>query len=145
MYEALDNRRRRNKIRVRGIPKSVDTDQIIPALQHFNSLLERQEDTEIDFVHAHRALRARDPESAPPREIICCLQNFPLKEDLMHRARKTDCIRLNRETIMLFQDLSQITLRNHRALHPLLYKLTTQCSETFTETRNTAQRGFFLT
>lgn len=48
--EDLDNRGRRSNIRVRGIPESVDTAQIIPALQRvFNSLLERQEDTAIEF------------------------------------------------------------------------------------------------
>lgn len=51
---------------MRGIPESVESDQIVPALQRvFNSLLERQEDTEIDFVRAHRALRARGLDDAP--------------------------------------------------------------------------------
>lgn len=49
----------------------MDHDQIVPALQRvFNSLLERQEDMEIDFVRAHRALRPKGPETAPPRDII---------------------------------------------------------------------------
>lgn len=120
----LDNRGRRNNIRVREIPESVDMDQIIPALQRvLNSLLERQEDTEIDFVHAHRALRARGPDTAPPIDIFCCLQNFSPKEDIMRKARRNDRIIFNGETIMLFQDLSQITLRNRRALRSLLDKL----------------------
>lgn len=56
--EDLDNRGRRNSIRVRGIPEFVEPDQIIPALQLvFNGLLWRQEDMGIDFVRAHRALR----------------------------------------------------------------------------------------
>lgn len=63
--EDLDNRGRRNNIRVRGIPKSVEAEQITPALERvFNSLLERPEDTAIEFVRAHRALRAR---GAPAR------------------------------------------------------------------------------
>lgn len=67
--EDLDNRGRRNNIRVRVIPESVDTDQIVPALQRvFNNLLDRQEDMEIEFVWAHRALRPRGPDTAPPRD-----------------------------------------------------------------------------
>lgn len=121
--EDLDNRRRRNNIRVRLIPETVDPDQIIPALQRvFNSLLERQEDMDIEFVRAHRALRARGPDTAPPRDIICCLQSYPLKEE-MRKARRNDQIVFNGEHIMLFQDLSQVTLRNRRALRPLLDKL----------------------
>lgn len=76
--EDLDNRGRRSNIRVRGIQETMDPDQIIPTLQRvFNILLERQEDTDIEFVRAHWALRARGPDTAPPRDIICCLQSYP--------------------------------------------------------------------
>lgn len=122
--EDLDNRGRRSNIRVRGIPETVDNDQITPAFQRvFNSLLERPEDTAIEFVRAHRALRARGPDNMPPRDIICCLQSFALKEDIMQKARSNDQIVFNSEVIMLFQDLPQITLKNCRALRPLLDKL----------------------
>lgn len=122
--EDLDNRGRRNNIRVRGIPESVLTDQIPSVLQRvFNSLLEKPEDTEIEFVRAHRALRARGPDTLPPRDIICCLQSFALKEEIMFKARRNDQIIFNGECIKLFQDLSQITLKNRRALRPLLDKL----------------------
>ena len=122
--EDLDNRGRRCNVRVRGIPESVENDQIIPALQRvFNSLLERQEDTAIEFVRAHRALRPRGPDDAPPRDVVCCLQNFQLKEDIMRKARRNDHIVFNGANIMLYQDLSQITLKNRRAMCPLLEQL----------------------
>lgn len=41
----------------------------------------------------------------------------------MRKARSNDRIIFNGESIMLFQDSSQITLRNHMALRPLLEKL----------------------
>lgn len=41
----------------------------------------------------------------------------------MRKARRNERIIFNGETIMLFQDLSQITLKNRRALRPLLDKL----------------------
>lgn len=117
--EDLDNRGRRNNICVRGIPETVEYVQIIPALQRvFSSLLERQEDMEIDFVRAHTALRPKGPDTAPPCDIICCLQSFTFKEEIMRKARKNLQIIFNGANIMLFQDLSQITLRNRRALHP---------------------------
>lgn len=94
--EDLDHRGRWNNIRVRVIPETVDKNQIIPALQRvFNCLLERPEDTEIKFVKAHRALRARGPDAMPPRDIICCLQSFVLKEDIMQKARRNDQIVFN--------------------------------------------------
>lgn len=89
----------------------------------FNSLLERQEDSDIEFVRAHRALRARGPDTAPPRDIICRLQNYPLKEDIMRKARRNEHNVFNGANIMFYQDLSQITLKNRWALRPLLDKL----------------------
>lgn len=122
--EVLDNRGRRYNIRVRGILESVEMDQIMLALQRvFNSLLDRPEDKAIDFVRAHRALRAKGPDSQPPCDIICCLHSFSLKEEIMRKARSNERIIFNGETIMLFQDLSQITLKNRRAMRPLLDKL----------------------
>lgn len=59
----------------------------------------------------------------PPGDIICCLYNFSLKEDIMRKACRNDQIIFNGKTIMLFHDLLQITLKNRRALWPLLEKL----------------------
>lgn len=85
--EDLDNRGRRNNIRVRGIPESVDSALVQKGVKYsgaevVNSLLERPEDTEIKFVRAHRALRARGPDTMPPRDIICCLQSFVLNDQI---------------------------------------------------------------
>ncbi|XP_077341435.1 uncharacterized protein LOC143986902 [Lithobates pipiens] len=119
--EDLDNRGRRCNIRVRGVPETVAPDQIPSALRSiFNNLLENPADTPIDFVCAHRALRARPAEAAPPRDIICCLQSFPLKEEILNQARKNALIQFNDSELALYQDLSPITLQNRRALRPLL-------------------------
>lgn len=76
----------------------------------------------IDFLRAHRALRPKGPDTAPPRDIICCLQSFTLKEEIMHNARRNEQVVFNGANIM-FQDLSQITLKNRRALRRLLEAL----------------------
>lgn len=78
--EDLDNRGRNYNIRVRGIAEAVTTDQIKPALSSiFYSLIERPDESPIEYDRAHRALRPRAPDKAPPRDIICCLPNFCLK------------------------------------------------------------------
>lgn len=52
--------------------------------------------------------------------MICCVVNFPLKEEILRKARERGCILHNGTEIKLFQDLSHITLQNRRALCPLL-------------------------
>lgn len=119
--EDLDYRGRRHNLRVRGIPETVNTDQITSALTSiFNNLLERPVDTLIEFEHAHRALRPRPIEAAPPRDIICCLTIYKLKEEILAQAHQNEHISFNDHNITLFQDLSLITLGNRRALHPVL-------------------------
>lgn len=119
--EELENQGRRNNLRVRGIPETVTNEQIPQALQNiFNNILECHEKATINFVHAHRALRARDPDSATPHDIIYCFQRFGLKEVILAKARQNEAITFNHSTILFFQDLSPITLKNRRALHPLL-------------------------
>lgn len=118
--EDLDNRRR-NNIRVRGVPEAITHDQIRPTLTSiFNKLIERLEQSPIDFDRAHRALRPRAQDGNPPRDIICCLPNYILKEEILQKARSKEQIVFEEAMIQLFQDLSPITLKNRRALKPLL-------------------------
>ncbi|CAH2248687.1 Hypothetical predicted protein [Pelobates cultripes] len=66
---------------------------------------------------AHRALRAprRDGQ---PRDMICALLSFPLKESIMRAARAQQHITYMEAQISLYQDLSTITLDARRALRP---------------------------
>lgn len=109
---------------MRGIPEHIETAQIKPTLQAvFNDLLDRPKDTDIEFVRAHRTLAPRPSDTAPPRDIICCLQNFPLKEEILNKARRNERILFEAHAVTLFQDLSHITLQNRRAMRPMITAL----------------------
>lgn len=119
--EDLDNRGQRHNIRVRGIPESVDPGAIQQNIcSLFNDLMERPADSPIEMERAHRALRPQSRDNEPPRDIVCCVVNFQLKEEILRKARERGQILHNGVEVKLFQDLSQITLQNRRALRPLL-------------------------
>lgn len=81
--EDLDNRGRRHNLRVRGIPEVIEGDQIIPSVTGlFNSLLNRPYQTSIMMERIHRALRPKGRDTDPPRDIVCCLVDFKLKDRL---------------------------------------------------------------
>lgn len=64
--EDLYNRGRRHKIRVRGVPENIFSDQVQLALTSiFNGLLNRPEASPIDFDRAHRALRPKALDNTP--------------------------------------------------------------------------------
>uniref|UniRef100_A0A8C5MJD9 Uncharacterized protein n=1 Tax=Leptobrachium leishanense TaxID=445787 RepID=A0A8C5MJD9_9ANUR len=116
----LDNRGRRNNVRIRGVPEPEDTEDIPLTLRTlFNALLERPPDTPILLDRAHRALRPRGAPSAPPRDIICRIHHFPLKEEIMQAARKKRSITHDGHAIEVYQDLSRFTLQARRHLKPI--------------------------
>ncbi|CAH2273266.1 Hypothetical predicted protein [Pelobates cultripes] len=116
--EDLDNRSRRNNIRVRGLPESEDEvpQEILNGL--FAQLLGDAAPGDFGIERAHRALPAprRDGQ---PRDMICALLSFPLKESIMRAARAQQHITYMEAQISLYQDLSTITLDARRALWPL--------------------------
>lgn len=119
--EDLDNRGRRHNLRVRGIPENIDNSILAQTTRSiFNDILGRPPDVAVEFERIHRALRPRGRESDPPRDVVCCLTNFRLKEDILRCARDRGEFRLQGSEIKIFQDLSPITLQKRRDLRPLL-------------------------
>ncbi|CAI9568732.1 unnamed protein product [Staurois parvus] len=79
--EDLDNRNRRNNLRVRGIPESVfDLSQTITKL--FKSLLPDRDPGSFACDRIHRTLRPKPPNDKPPRDIVLCMKDFLTKEDI---------------------------------------------------------------
>ncbi|CAH2312711.1 Hypothetical predicted protein [Pelobates cultripes] len=116
--EDLDNRGRRSNIRVRGIPESDDEAprELLEGL--FAQILGDEATPDFGLERAHRALRA-PRKDGQPRDLICCLRSFQLKEALMRAARTQRSIRYMDSQIALYQDLSTHTLDARRALKPI--------------------------
>ncbi|CAH2222908.1 Hypothetical predicted protein [Pelobates cultripes] len=69
--EDLNNRSRRQNIRIRGIPETVLPDAILPTIKAiFQSLLPNASDQELYIERAHRALRPPTYNPNTPRDII---------------------------------------------------------------------------
>lgn len=119
--EDLDNRGHRHNIRLRGVPEGVEATELQQTVcSIFNNLLDRPADSPIEMEHINHALRPPPHDSEPPRDIICCIVNFPLKEEILRKARERGHILFNGADIKLFHHLSQITLQNRCSLRPLL-------------------------
>ncbi|KAG8584414.1 hypothetical protein GDO81_008823 [Engystomops pustulosus] len=117
--EDLDNRGRRNNIRVRGLSEVEGKEDVRATLQALFSTLLGEPETQVKLDRAHRALRPKVM-GGNPRDVVCCVYDFELKERLMFAARKKKNFVFNGDTIQLYQDLSGITLQKRRILRPLL-------------------------
>lgn len=71
-----------------GDSRSQRTLKIYNTLQalFFNDLLGEPPTKHIEMDRAHQALRPKDPTSKPS-DVICRVHSYPLKEDIMRKAR----------------------------------------------------------
>lgn len=122
--EDLDNRGLRKNLPLRGIPESVEHQNLPQAVSNIcNNLLGRPPDASVLMERIHRALRPRGRDNDPPWDVICCIADFQLKEDVLRNARLRQHITFQGADIKLYQDLSNITLQRRRELRPLLEEL----------------------
>lgn len=70
----LDNSGRRHNLRIRGLPKSIEGEQIsLTVTGMFNGLHNRPPQTAIKMERIHQALRPKGRDTDPPMDIICCI------------------------------------------------------------------------
>uniref|UniRef100_A0A8C5PME2 Uncharacterized protein n=1 Tax=Leptobrachium leishanense TaxID=445787 RepID=A0A8C5PME2_9ANUR len=117
----VDNRGRRNNLRIRGLPESQGPTEDIPALLRslINPLLQRPLDAPLLFDRAHRALKAKGTPSSAPRDIICRLHYYVDKERILMASRNSNFQDRLGNPLQVFPDLSWTTLQARRALRPL--------------------------
>uniref|UniRef100_A0A803K8U8 Uncharacterized protein n=1 Tax=Xenopus tropicalis TaxID=8364 RepID=A0A803K8U8_XENTR len=116
--EDLDNRGRRNNLRIRGIPESVtnaELQQTVSSL--FNTILGKAPDTPLELNRAHRTLGP--PRGEKPRDIVCCVHKYSIKEDILRAMRNTETFKYNDYEVSIYQDLAWLTIQQRRALRPL--------------------------
>lgn len=72
--EDLDNRGIRHNLHVRGLPESVDSEQLVATVTGlFNNLLDRPVQTPVEMERIDRALRPKGRETDPPPEMLCAV------------------------------------------------------------------------
>ncbi|CAH2221747.1 Hypothetical predicted protein [Pelobates cultripes] len=82
----LDNRGRRLNLHVRRVKEGDPAEHIPDTLKRlFTQVLGGQQIPRLGIVRAHMALRPMPPPEEQPRDIICCLENYQLKEDILAR------------------------------------------------------------
>lgn len=103
--EDLKNRSQSHNLHLRGLPEAIDSDHLSSEVMSlFNRLLGRPLQTPIAMECIHRVLRPRGRDSDPPRDIICCIVDFKLKEEILRQARLRQQLLHGGDPIQIFQD-----------------------------------------
>ena len=119
-----ENRSRRSNIRIRGLPEATGASDIVPTLQGiFKELLGLSPNDKVEIDRAHRALRPQSQDAENPRDIICKLHRYTVKDRIMQLMRKRPYFDFDGARLFFYQGLSRRTLMQRRALSPLLESL----------------------
>uniref|UniRef100_H3AHM4 L1 transposable element RRM domain-containing protein n=1 Tax=Latimeria chalumnae TaxID=7897 RepID=H3AHM4_LATCH len=82
-------------------------------------LLGLPEDSPLEFERAHRALRPRPSSEQRPRAFVIKLLRFPVREQMLRRAREKGSLDWKGNKIMVFPDLSQDLQERRRQFLPV--------------------------
>ena len=103
--EDLDNRSRRNNIRLVGIPEDLEG---VSATEFVSSVLrdvlKLSEKPLLD--RAHRTLQAKPKPSQPPRAFVIRVHYFQVRELILRQARQLRSLYFNNRPIYIFTDLT---------------------------------------
>ncbi|CAL9691562.1 unnamed protein product [Knipowitschia caucasica] len=123
--EDLENRSRRNNLRIIGLPENSEgRDATAFMSQFFVEVLQDPSFTrppELD--RAHRALRAKPADNEKPRPMLVRFLRFQEKERVLAIARKKGQLLYSGDKIFIFPDLSAELTKKRAAFNPVKSKL----------------------
>lgn len=110
----LENRSRRNNLRILGIPENVETSKPSHFMASFFAELfgdKLPQTPEIE--RAHRSLAPKPRFGAPPRPMIVRFLRFQTREDILRLSREHGELRYKESKILIFPDFS-VELKKRR-------------------------------
>lgn len=123
----IEDRNRRNYIKIRGIPESVPNSELPRYIQQaMATLLQSTSDRDLIIDRAHRLPKPKNVPASAPRDVIVRIHFFHIKEALTRLARDTPHLPEPYHQLKLFADLSQYTIQARRALQPITTALRLQ-------------------
>lgn len=119
--EDSENRSRRNNIRIQGVPEATSGTDLKPTVVSIlNQVLGREVTSPIELDRVHRVGGMGGDRSDRPRDVLCRVHYYTLKEEIMRKAWRLGPVEFDGSTVHLYPDLSRNTLYMRRAVRPLL-------------------------
>ena len=120
----LENRARRQNLRLVGFPEGVEGSNAITFLEEWlPKILGLESGTPIEIERAHRTLQRRPDEGGRPRAMVIRLLRFTDVTRILDAARKKRSLLYGNSNIMIFRDMSTTLYRKRKTFAPLKKKL----------------------
>ncbi|XP_075430196.1 uncharacterized protein LOC142468023 [Ascaphus truei] len=118
--EDMENRERRQNIRLKNIPETITHEELQPYLRRlFLQLVPDLSDHDLHTDRAHRALAQKSSDPNRHRDVVLRMHAYSAKDRIMTAARELRTVTMDGVQIQLYNDLSQITINKRNALRPL--------------------------
>ncbi|XP_073462226.1 uncharacterized protein [Aquarana catesbeiana] len=118
--DEYENRDRRQNIRIKGLKESITAKELAPTAQKiFGQILGAQAPNVIEIDRVHR-VPLQNTKTDTPRDVICKIHKYTVKENIMKTARNTPIITFEGSNIALYPDISKRTLFKRGSVRPLL-------------------------
>lgn len=119
----LEDRSRRNNIKIRGIPETISQDELMQyVLDLFHELLPEASPLQLSIDRIHRIPKPSHLPDSLPRVTLLRIHFFSTKEQIMKAVRSTS-LSTRFSKLQLYADLSQVTLALRRKLLPVTKSL----------------------
>lgn len=116
----IEDRHRRNNIKIRGIPESISGPELVPYIQQMMaSIIKSASKRDLILDRAHRLPKPNSVPATAPRDVILRVHFYHIKEALMRIARDTSTLPEPYHKLKLYADLSQHTIQARRKLQPV--------------------------
>lgn len=115
----LEDRSRRNNIRLRGIPESVPPDQLNALLTDFLAFtLPHRTNQDLIIDRIHRIPKPRHLSAQVPRDTIARIHFYPVKEEFLKALRAQPALPDRFRNISIYPDLSAATMLRRKEFAP---------------------------
>lgn len=110
----IEDRSRRNNLKIRGVPETVKQDLREYVSQLFKAIMHVMTELEFTVDRIHRLPKPTYLSDNVPRDVILRMHFYHAKERLMTASRKGDQIPSPHNNLQFYADLSQYTLQKRR-------------------------------
>lgn len=118
--EDLEDRSRRNNLRLRGIPEATGAEDLeATVLAILQGVLDTPQ-TSIELDRVHRTLGPRPSDPDRPRDVLCRVHRYTQKDLVLRKAWERGEVMFDGAEIKILPDLSRATLQRRAMLKPIL-------------------------
>lgn len=118
--EEMEDRSRRNNLRLQGLPEATGTEDLPATVTAIFHIILEAPPLTLQIDRVHRALGPKSTDPDKPRDVLCRLHRYSQKHIILRKSWDHDPIEFDGATLQILPDMSRATLQRRALLKPVL-------------------------